>query len=120
ARLLGYQNVLDVTVDDHGRVKLGDAVLLTVPAAMPGPSALAIWAAGLHISEAPAESGWGVASVRTGPGRVEVSLEGSGGMGGHLLVHLPWSTEPPKAGDRVQVTVSRSDAVLVPRRTSTG
>ncbi len=116
ARLVGYQNVLDVTVDDDARVHLGNSVLLTKRTARPGPATLAVWAAGLHLTPAAAPAPWVVTSVRTGPGRVEVVLTGTGDGGGHLVAHLPWSTRSPSPGDRVQVSVTDTDAVLLPRR----
>jgi ABC-type sulfate/molybdate transport systems ATPase subunit len=118
ARLLGYENVVDVIVDAFGHVHVGNTILLTVPGAAPGPAVLAVWATGLHMSAGPGESPWVVTSVRAGLGRVEVGLDNSAKPGSHLLLHVPWSTRSPLPGDRVQLSASVGDTALISRQAS--
>jgi ABC-type sulfate/molybdate transport systems ATPase subunit len=110
ARLVGYENVIDVHVDDDGTVlAAGRPVGLTAP---PGRRAasLAIWATAIHV-HGPRESPFSATVVRvtTGPGRHELTLD----VGFALRAHLPLTTPPPDPGAEVSLEVDPSLAAVL-------
>jgi ABC-type sulfate/molybdate transport systems ATPase subunit len=115
ARLVGYENVIDVQIDDDGAVlAAGHATGLVAP---PGgrPATLAIWATAIRLRD-PSQTGLPatVSRVTTGPGRHEVTLD----AGLALRAHLPLGPPAPVAGTEVSVELDRTLAALVdPRAT---
>jgi hypothetical protein len=110
ARLVGFENVLDVTVDDAGRVRLGNGVLLRDPAVAPGIARLAVWATGVTVRPTEGGAAARVAAVRPGPGRWELRLDAAG-QG--VVVHLPPGAAPPRPGDAVALTVDAGSSRLL-------
>ena len=113
AHLVGYENVIDVHVDDRGHVlAAGRPTGLLAP---PGrrPAGLAIWATAMRLRDA-SQAGLPatVSRVTTGPGRHEVTLD----AGFELRAHLPLGSPPPLAGTRVSVELDRALAALVDSR----
>jgi ABC-type sulfate/molybdate transport systems ATPase subunit len=95
ARLIGYENVVSVAIDDSGQV-LG-----------PGRTTLAVWASAVQIGTGPLRAM--VERVSLGPGRWEVV------MSAHetLQAHLPLDQTPPQAGERVNVSIDTGRATLI-------
>jgi ABC-type sulfate/molybdate transport systems ATPase subunit len=113
ARLVGYENVIDVHVDDNGVIlAAGHPTGLVAP---PGrrPGALAIWATAMRLRD-PSQDGLPatVSRVTTGPGRHELSLD----AGFALRAHLPLGRPPPLPGTKVSVELDRTLAALVDSR----
>ncbi len=113
ARLIGYENVIEVDIDDDGQVLLaGRPTGLSAP---PGrrPADLAIWAAAVRLCPLgdtllPAT----VERASTGPGWHELTLD----AGVTLRAHLPLSAPPPPPGSEVSVELDPAlAAVLDPR-----
>jgi ABC-type sulfate/molybdate transport systems ATPase subunit len=110
ARLVGYQNVLDVVVDEQGDVRVGGAVVLRASGAPAGAAVLAVWAGGLELGPGAAgDHPFRVAQVRPGSGGWQVELCGAA----TLTAHLPWEPAPPPVGAPVTVTVRPSSGALV-------
>jgi ABC-type sulfate/molybdate transport systems ATPase subunit len=102
ARLVGYENVIDVHVDDDGNVlAAGHPTGLTAP---PGrrSATLAIWANAIHVRD-PRDDGLPatVARVTTGPGRHELTLD----TGLRLHAHIPLTPPPPEPGTEVSLDI---------------
>jgi ABC-type sulfate/molybdate transport systems ATPase subunit len=100
ARLIGYENVIEVEIDDDGNVLL--AGRRTGLAATPGrrPAGLAVWAAAIQLrarDEGTLRAT--VDRVSPAPGRHELLLD----AGIPLRAHLPLSTSPPPAGTEVSL-----------------
>jgi ABC-type sulfate/molybdate transport systems ATPase subunit len=115
AGLVGYHNVLDVTVDADGHVRTGGAVLLTLPGASEGPGTLAVWAHGVRITPAQGLTPWKVTDVRAGPGHWDTLVEGTGDAAGSTLVaHLPLGQRQPHRADHVELSVTATDCALIP------
>jgi ABC-type sulfate/molybdate transport systems ATPase subunit len=113
ARLVGYENVVDVRIDDNGDVlAAGHPTGLTAP---PGrrPATLAIWATAVRLSD-PSQRGLPatVSRVTTGPGRHELTLD----AGFALRAHLPLGPPPPLPGTEVSVELDRALAAVVDSR----
>jgi ABC-type sulfate/molybdate transport systems ATPase subunit len=113
ARLVGYENVIDVHVDDNGNVlAAGHPTGLVAP---PGRrrGALAIWATAMRLRD-PSQDGLPatVSRVTTGPGRHELTLD----AGFALRAHLPLGRPPPVPGTKVSVELDRALAALVDSR----
>jgi ABC-type sulfate/molybdate transport systems ATPase subunit len=110
ARLIGYENVIDVHVDVDGIVlAAGRPTGLT---AAPGPrsAAVAIWAGAVHVrarDEAPLPAT--VARVTTGPGFHHVTLD----AGIPVRAHLPLTQLPPQAGTEVAIELDQALAVML-------
>jgi ABC-type sulfate/molybdate transport systems ATPase subunit len=110
ARLIGYENVIDVRIDDGGNVLIaGRRSGLTAP---PGnrSATLAIWASAVHVRgplERPLTAT--VDRVATGPGRYELTLH----AGLTIRAHLPLTTPPPDPGTEVTVELDRTLGALV-------
>jgi ABC-type Fe3+/spermidine/putrescine transport system ATPase subunit len=113
ARLVGYENVVDVQVDAHGRVLLGGRPTGLTATAGPRPATLAVWAAAVHVRPGGEGSLAGrVASVTTGPGRREVTLD----AGVTLQAHLPLTTARPEPGADVAIELDPAVAVILDHR----
>jgi tungstate transport system ATP-binding protein len=110
ARLIGYENVIDVHVDADGIVlAAGRPTGLT---AAPGPrsATLAIWAGAVHVracDEAPLPAT--VARVTTGPGLHHVTLD----AGIPVRAQLPLTRLPPQAGTEVAIQLDQALAVML-------
>jgi ABC-type sulfate/molybdate transport systems ATPase subunit len=110
ARLIGYENVIAVSVDDDGNVLAGGRS--TGVTAAPGrrSATLAIWATGVRVrarDDAPLRAT--VERVSTGPGRHELTLD----AGITLRAHLPLTMEPPPAATEVSVELDPALATLL-------
>jgi ABC-type sulfate/molybdate transport systems ATPase subunit len=110
ARLIGYENVIEVHIDGDGNVLA--AGLPTGLVAPPGRRAasLAIWAAAIRVhvrDHAPLPAT--VHRVSTGPGWHELALD----AGVALHAHLPLATPPPQPGSEVSVELDPTLAVLL-------
>ena len=110
ARLIGYENVFEIHVDDDGNVLA--AGRLTGLTAAPGrrSTTLAVWATGVRLR--PAHDGALAATVdrvTTGPGRHDVTLD----IGVALHARLPLSTTPPKPGAAVGVDLDPTLAAVL-------
>jgi ABC-type sulfate/molybdate transport systems ATPase subunit len=110
ARLVGYENVIDVHVDDDGNVlAAGHPTGLTAP---PGrrPATLAIWASAIHLRD-PHDAGLPatVARVTTGPGRHELTLD----AGLILHAHVPLGPPPPEPGSEVDLVLDSTLTALL-------
>jgi ABC-type sugar transport system ATPase subunit len=100
ARLVGYDNVVDVEIDKRGSVLLaGRATGLHVP---PGPrtATLIAWASAVRV-QAPRAGALAatVTRIRTFQGRHELTLA----AGTELRAHLPLDTDPPMVGDEIAI-----------------
>jgi ABC-type sulfate/molybdate transport systems ATPase subunit len=110
ARLVGYENVIDVDIDDHGNVlAAGHPTGLTAP---PGrrSASLAIWANAIHVRDSrdgglPAT----VARVTTGPGRHELTLD----AGLALHARTPLTPPPPDPGSEVSLEIDPTLTALL-------
>ncbi|HEX6618118.1 MAG TPA: ABC transporter ATP-binding protein [Solirubrobacteraceae bacterium] len=108
ARLVGYENVIDVQVDEDGTVlAAGHPTGLT---AAPGPrsAGLAIWATAIRLGD-PQDGGLPaiVERVTTGPGRHELILD----AGFRLHAHIALATPPPVPGAEVSLDIDPALAV---------
>jgi ABC-type sulfate/molybdate transport systems ATPase subunit len=110
AHLLGYENVIDVHIDDDGTVLVaGCPIGLTVP---PGrrSATLAIWASAIQLRE-PHDSGLPatVTRVTTGPGHHELTLD----AGLALHAHTPLAPRPPDPGSQVSLDIDPTLTALL-------
>lgn len=110
ARLLGYENVLEVQVDASGRVLIDGAPCGLVASLDVGPATLAAWGSAIRVGPpdaAPLRAT--VERVSQGPGRWDVILAAA-----HALhAHLPLDQTPPRANDSVGVQVDSAHASLI-------
>ena len=109
ARLVGYENVIDVDIDDNGNVLLGGRPTgLTAP---PGrrSAGLAIWATSIHVREAQGGLPAIVARVTTGPGRHELTLD----AGLALHAHVPLTQPTPDLGAEVSLRIEPTMTALL-------
>jgi ABC-type sulfate/molybdate transport systems ATPase subunit len=111
ARLIGYENVVSVAIDDSGQVLIGEARCGLRTSVPPGRATLAVWASAVRIT-AP---GTGplralVERVSLGPGRWEVV------MAAHetFHAHLPLDQAPPQAGEWVTADFDTERVTLIP------
>jgi ABC-type sugar transport system ATPase subunit len=110
ARLIGYENVIEIQVDDDGSVlAAGGPTGLTAP---PGrrPATLAIWAAAVSVrapGDAPLRAT--VNQVSSGPGRYDLALD----AGVALRAHVPLGTPPPRPGTAVSVHLDPARAAII-------
>jgi ABC-type sulfate/molybdate transport systems ATPase subunit len=112
ARLVGYENVIDVDIDDDGNVlAAGRPTGLT---AVPGrrSAALAIWATAIDV-RGPRDGPLPATSERVtpGPGRHTLTLD----AGIALQVHLPLTQPPPGPGTEVGLEIDPTLAALLDR-----
>ena len=110
ARLVGYENVIDVDIDDDGNVlAAGHPTGLTAP---PGrrSAGLAIWATAIHVRD-PRDGGLPatVARVTTGPGRHELTLD----AGLALHAHVPLTQPTPDRGAEVSLDIDPTLTALL-------
>ena len=110
ARLLGYENVIDVHIDETGNVlAAGHPTGLTAP---PGRRAagLAIWATAIHVRD-PRDGGLPatVARVSTGPGRHDLTLD----AGLALHAHIPLTLPAPDRGAEVSLDIDPTLTALL-------
>ena len=110
AWLVGYENVIDVRVDDDGHVLAsGHPTGLIAP---PGrrPAGLALWATAIQLRE-PEAGGLPatVTDVRPGPGRHDLILD----AGLALRAHLALAAPPPDLGTRVSLQIDPSLTALL-------
>ena len=110
ARLVGYENVLDVQVDDSGEVLIHGRKSGMTTATGPGPATLAAWGRAIHLTlpdgaalEATVER------ASQGPGRWDVVLSGPA----TLRAHLALDERPPRAGERVGVRIDPAHATVI-------
>jgi ABC-type sulfate/molybdate transport systems ATPase subunit len=115
ARLVGYENVIDVHIDEDGNVLAAGRP--TGLAAEPGrrSAGLAVWAAGVHV-RGPRESPLPatVTRVTTGPGRYELTLD----AGLVLRAHVPLASPPPASGAEVSLELDRGLTAVLDGRSS--
>jgi ABC-type sulfate/molybdate transport systems ATPase subunit len=110
ARLLGYENVIDVHIDEAGNVlAAGHPTGLTAP---PGrrSAGLAIWATAIHVRD-PRDGGLRatVARVRTAPGRHDLTLD----AGLALHAHIPMTLPAPDRGAEVSLDIDPTLTALL-------
>ncbi len=111
AKLVGYDNVLPVSIDPSGQVLIAGTLCGLPSTAAPGPATLGAWAAAIRI----ASSDTGplrarVERVSPGPGRWDVILT----AGETLRAHLPLDEEPPGLGEAVAVRIDPTRATVIP------
>jgi ABC-type sulfate/molybdate transport systems ATPase subunit len=116
ARLIGYENVIDVDVDDHGNVLVGGHP--TGITAAPGrrSAGLAIWATAIHLHDAQGGLPATVARVTTGPGRHELTLD----AGPSLRADVPLGQPTPDVGAEVRLRIEPTMTALLDRLPRTG
>ena len=110
ARLLGYDNVLAVEVDQERHVRIGGVRCGITTTLDPGPATLAAWAAAIRITPpgaAPLQAT--IERVAQGPGRWRLTLTASQ----TLHAHLPLDQTPPQVGDSVGVDVDPAHASVI-------
>ena len=109
ARLIGYENVIDVDIDDHGNVLVGGRP--TGLSAPPGrrSAGLAIWATAIRVHDAQGGLPATVARVTTGPGRHELTLD----AGLPLHAHLPLTRPAPDPGVEVSLRIEPTMTALL-------
>jgi ABC-type Fe3+/spermidine/putrescine transport system ATPase subunit len=112
ARLIGFDNVLDASVDHHGAVRLAGCAVALTCTDFTGPATLAVWADGVRVSQTGGH-GWRrtVARVVPGPGRWEISFQGPD----RLRAHLPRAVAPPSPGQEVVVTFDPEFVAMISR-----
>jgi ABC-type sulfate/molybdate transport systems ATPase subunit len=109
ARLIGYENVIDVDIDDGGDVLVGGHPTgLTAP---PGrrSAGLAIWATAIHVHDAQGGLPATVARVTTGPGHHELTLD----AGRSLHAHVPLGQPTPDLGAKVSLRIESTMTALL-------
>jgi ABC-type sugar transport system ATPase subunit len=99
ARILGYQNLLQVNVDANGAVTFHGRRLLDTQLAGPRSATLAVWANGIEL-ERPQEGAMAatVQGVTAGPGRWEVTIHD---CGTRLVAFMRSDQPPPQPGQQV-------------------
>jgi ABC-type sulfate/molybdate transport systems ATPase subunit len=109
ARLIGYENVIEVDIDDTGNILVGGRPTgLTAP---PGrrSAGLAIWATAIHAHDAQGGLPATVARVTTGPGRHELTLH----AGPALHAHIPLTQPLPDLGSEVSLRIDPTMTALL-------
>jgi ABC-type sulfate/molybdate transport systems ATPase subunit len=110
AKLVGYDNVLAVDVDEAAQVLIAGAPCGIVATTGPGSATLAAWATALRVTppdDAPLRAT--VQRVSQGPGHWELILDAVQA----LRVQLPLDRRCPRVGDSVGVRIEPSQAVLI-------
>lgn len=110
AKLVGYDNVLPVSIDPSGHVLIRGTSCGLPATVAPGPATLAAWGAAIRI----APPGTGplrarVERVSPGAGRWEVILT----AGERLHAHLPLDEQPPRVGETVAVRIDPAYATVI-------
>jgi ABC-type sulfate/molybdate transport systems ATPase subunit len=111
ASLLGYENVLPVSIDDYQQVLIGGTPCGLPTSVAPGAAMLAAWASAVRIGELGTEPlPATVKRVSPGPGHWEVILA----AGETLHAQLPLGHRPPRVGEQVGVHIDAQHATLIP------
>ena len=113
AKLVGYDNVLAVSIDQSGQVLVAGRPCGLRTAPDPRPATLAAWGAAVHIGrvgEAPLPAM--VERVAPGPGRWDVTLM----AGEPLRAHLGLDESPPRAGEAVTLRIDPPHATVIDDR----
>ena len=111
AKLVGYDNVLPVSIDASGHVLIAGTPCGLASTACPGPATLAAWGAAIRIvlpDTGPLRGT--VERVSPGPGRWDVILA----AGETLRAHLPLDEDPPRPGEAVAVRIDSAHATIIP------
>jgi len=113
AKLVGYDNVLPVSIDPSGQVLIAGTPCGLRATPDLRPAALAAWGGAIRIGRAgegplPAT----VKRVAPGPGRWEVALM----AGEPLRAHLPLDQNPPRPGEAVAVGIDSAHATVIADR----
>ncbi len=125
AALVGYDNLVDATVQPDGAVLVGGAPtgLVHRPTAgaraATGPATVAVFAAGVRLAET---EGAGVPvrvdRVAVGPGHRELTLSGVvppvSHLVSHLVAHLAVGLAAPSPGDQVRVVFDPALSAVLP------
>jgi ABC-type sulfate/molybdate transport systems ATPase subunit len=110
AKLLGYDNVLEVQIDRSGEMLIGNSpsgVRLTTP---PGPATLAAWGAAIRVNPPGGGPLSGtVERVSPGPGHWNVTVAGNE----TLRAHVPLNKKPPHVGDPATVKLDLTHAAVI-------
>jgi len=111
ARPVGYENVIDVQIDDDGNVLAAGRLTGLTTTAGQRRARLAIWAAGIrvrgpHDGPLPAT----VHRVSTGPGRHVLTLHAGLQL---LRAHLPITAAPAESGTEVSLELDPTLAALI-------
>ena len=109
ARLIGYENVIEVDIDDDGDVLIaGHPTGLTAP---PGrrSARLAIWATAIQVHDTQEGLPATIVRVTTGPGRHELTLD----AGLPLHTHVPLGQPTPDVGAEVSLRIEPAMTALL-------
>ena len=110
AKLVGYDNVLSVEVDQEAYVLINGVPCGITTTLDPGPATLAAWAAALRITPpgaAPLRAT--VDRVAQGPGHWQLTLSAAQ----TLHAQLPLGQRPPRVGESVDVQVDPAHASVI-------
>jgi ABC-type sulfate/molybdate transport systems ATPase subunit len=110
AKLLAYDNVLSVEVDQDEQILLDGKPCGITATLDPGPATLAAWAIALRITDpgaAPIDAT--VERVAQGPGRWQLTLAAPQ----TLRAQLPLGDTPPRVGDPVGVHIDPAHASVI-------
>ena len=112
ARLVGYENVLQVHVDDSGQVLVDGTKSGATATTGAGAATLAAWGRAIHVTRSDASPLQAtVERLSQGPGRWDLILTGPA----TLYAHLPLDERPPQVGDRVGVRIDAAHATVIAR-----
>ena len=112
ARLVGYENVLQVHVDDSGQVLVDGTKSGATATTGAGAATLAAWGRAIHVTRSDASPLQAtVERLSQGPGRWDLILTGPA----MLYAHLPLDERPPQVGDRVGVRIDAAHATVIAR-----
>jgi ABC-type sulfate/molybdate transport systems ATPase subunit len=110
AKLVGYDNVLNVSIDRSGQVLFAGRPCGLRTTSNPGCATLAAWAAAIRISpQGGAPLAATVEKVAPGPGRWEVTLM----AGERLHAQSALDTDPPRPGEAVTIRIDPARATLI-------
>jgi ABC-type sulfate/molybdate transport systems ATPase subunit len=110
AKLVGYENVLPVQIDESGHVLIDCAPCGVDTTTDPGPATLATWATAIRVippEATPLRAT--VERVARGPGRWEVILAAAH----RLHAQLPLDRTPPRVGECVGLHVDSAHATVI-------
>jgi ABC-type sulfate/molybdate transport systems ATPase subunit len=106
ARLIGYENVIDVDIDDAGDVLIGGHPTGLTAARGRRSAGLAIWAAAIHVDDAHGGLPATVARVTTGPGRHELTLDAGPALHAHVQLGQPTPDPGAEVSLRIEPTMT--------------